>query len=116
MESRSNLIRCSAFQGDESVLFGGPGSAKRHRLNGPGSLQSASGGPDADSPPSGLARSASPVAAGAALSPPPLPITVGGNARWPRWPEAPGGEGRSASMDNHTENNNKVRLKVKQKV
>ena len=100
----------SHFKGEDNALFGGPGSAKRHRMNGPGSLQSG-GGPDADSP-SGLPRSSSsPLVGGgggpgggvAALSPPPLAVTLGGD----RWPGGGGGL-RSTSMDNNAENNNKV--------
>ena len=94
------------FKGEGNALFGGPGSAKRHRMNGPGSLQS--GGPDADYP-SGLARSSSPLVGGggpggAALSPPPLPVTVAAADRL-----FPPGM-RSTSMDNNSENNNKVRF------
>ena len=71
-------------------------------MNGPGSLQSAGGGmADADSP-SGLGPRSSSPARVAALSPPPLPINIGGD----RWQGPPGL--RSTSMDNNTENNNKV--------
>ena len=40
----------------------------------------------------------------AALSPPPLAVTLGGD----RWPGGVGGGLRSTSMDNNAENNNKV--------
>ena len=73
-------------------------------MNGPGSLQHAA---DADSP-SPLIRSSSPVGGGggpigAHLSPPPLPVTVAAADRL-----FPPGM-RSTSMDNNSENNNKVR-------
>ena len=80
-------------------------------MNGPGSLQSGGGGggaADADSP-SPLIRSSSPVGGGggpigAHLSPPPLPVTVAAADRL-----FPPGM-RSTSMDNNSENNNKVRF------
>ena len=104
-----NATLISFFKGEDSALFGGPGSAKRLRMNGPGSLlQSVGGGGGgggadaADSPSLRLVRSSSPRPASAALSPPPLPVTVAAGDRL-----FPPGL-RSTSMGNNTENNNKV--------